>query len=120
METERVAGSLGGARYQRQKHEVDWTETEVGSKEQIEAEAEQIVAEMVTGGADRGHLEQIEQIEAEAGQIEAEAEQIVAEMVTGGADRGSRVTGKAERVTASLGGADRSRDGHRRSPVSRY
>ena len=49
----------------------------------------------VTGGADRGHLEQIEQIEAEAEQIEAEAEQIkaeaeqiVAEMVTGGADRG--------------------------------
>ena len=34
------------------------------------------MAEMVTGGADRGHLEQIEQ-------IEAEAEQIVAEMVTG-------------------------------------
>ena len=48
---------------------------------------------MVTGGADLGHLEQ----------IEAEAEQIEAEMVTG-----------------SLGGADRSRDGHRRSPVSRY
>ena len=38
---------------------------------------------MITGGADRGHLEQIEQIEAEAEQIEAEAEQIVAEMVTG-------------------------------------
>ena len=54
------------------------TETEVGSKEQTETEAEQIVAEMVTGGANRGHLEQ----------IEAEAEQIVAEMVTGGADRG--------------------------------
>ena len=30
------------------------TETEVGSKEQTETEAEQIVAEMVTGGADRG------------------------------------------------------------------
>ena len=45
------------------------TETEVGSKEQTETEAEQIVAEM---------------------------------------------------VTASLGGADRSRDGHRRSLVSRY
>ena len=59
--------------------------------EETETEAEQIVAEMVTGGADRGHLEQ----------IEAEAEQIEAEM-----------------VTASLGGADRSRDGHRRSPVS--
>ena len=41
-----------------------------------------IVAEMVTGGADLGHLEQIEQIEAEM-------------------------------VTGSLGGADRSRDGHR-------
>ena len=39
----------------------------------------QIVAEMVTDGADRGHLEQIE---SEAEQIEAEAEQIVAEMVT--------------------------------------
>ena len=33
---------------------------------------------MITGGADRGHLEQIKQIEAEAEQIEAEAEQIVA------------------------------------------
>ena len=37
------------------------------------------MAEMVTDGAGRGHLEQIE---SEVEQIEAEAEQIVAEMVT--------------------------------------
>ena len=83
-----------------------------------------LVAEMVTGGADRGHLEQIEQIEAEAEQIEAEAEQIkaeaeqiAAEMATGGADRGHRKGREDHRKSRW---STRSRDGHRRSPVSRY
>ena len=59
-----------------------------------------LVAEMVTGEADRGHLEQIK---AEAEQIKAEAEQIAAEMATGGADRGHR----------------KGREGHRKSWWSR-
>ena len=48
-------------------------ETEVGSKEQIETAVEQIVAEMVTGGADRGR----------GGADRGHLEQIRAEMVTG-------------------------------------
>ena len=93
METERVTGSLGGARYQRQKHEVDWTETEVGSKEQIKAEAEQIKAERSRSRLRRSRswprwspAEQIEGRESPErprGSPQVSVEQIGAEMVTG-------------------------------------
>ena len=71
----------------------------MGSKEQRRESSWQrreSSKEQIVGSKEQRRESSKEQIVGSKDQIEAEAEQIVAEMVTGG-----------------LGGADRSRDGHR-------